>query len=452
MQGHEPVDVTDQIYELALHRARLFSAIVIAVDLLLFVLYDLQNYTAGRWAESTFFYYGVIWRAVTVTGFVFHLAADAVLRTDAGRVSTAQRILMRWYIAWVVAMGTSQALLQQLVVPDVSIYALCVLTVATLLHLPDRWSWLVYFGSLGILIAGIRVMGADDIAWAGLSTNASSVVVVALVLEHISRGSQVRRFRDEHIIARKSERVEAAYALMAGELREARQVQLALLPREAPALSQAEVAALSRPAAQVGGDYYDWTTHQDGTLTLVIGDATGHGARAGAMVTATKALLTGLMETEYLPDMLREASSSLRRLRLPRLFMALAAARLQGNRLTLAGAGMPPALIHRADTGCVEIVSLRGAPLGAPPGYDYVSTEVMLMPGDTVVLMTDGVVEQRDHNGVDLGDGAVSRLVRELAGIPAADLVEALMARVMEWSGEEPSHDDITVVILRMHP
>lgn len=78
------------------------------------------------------------------------------------------------------------------------------------------------------------------------------------------------------------------------ELEEARQLQLSMLPKELPALQNLDIAVYMKTATEVGGDYYDFNVSIDGTLTVVLGDATGHGMKAGTMVTTTKSLFNVL--------------------------------------------------------------------------------------------------------------------------------------------------------------
>ena len=74
------------------------------------------------------------------------------------------------------------------------------------------------------------------------------------------------------------------------ELEEARNLQLSMLPKVLPQLPQLDIAVYMKTATEVGGDYYDFNIGLDGTLTCVLGDATGHGMKAGTMVTAVKGL------------------------------------------------------------------------------------------------------------------------------------------------------------------
>src|SRR5690606_29784454 len=116
----------------------------------------------------------------------------------------------------------------------------------------------------------------------------------------------------------------------------------------------------------------------DGGVTFAIGDATGHGAEAGAMVTATKILFASLSREVRIEDILIRSTNTLKRVGINKLYMALAVGRLQDSELHLAGAGMPPALIYRAETGECEMVSLKGMPLGSFAEFPYSATRTRL--------------------------------------------------------------------------
>src|SRR5574341_1607668 len=167
-----------------------------------------------------------------------------------------------------------------------------------------------------------------------------------------------------------------------------------MLPQAAPQLPQFEIAALMQTAAEVGGDYYDFHLGDDGTLTIAVGDATGHGLRAGTMVAATKSLFKHLAAKAGVVETLSDASRALKQMNLRSLFMALTLVKVQGNRLHCGSAGMPPILVYRAVTQSIEELPLRGAPLGGLSNYDYRQAEIMLAPGDVVLLMSDGLPER----------------------------------------------------------
>jgi serine phosphatase RsbU (regulator of sigma subunit) len=239
---------------------------------------------------------------------------------------------------------------------------------------------------------------------------------------------------------RKSEELEAARAL-----------QLSLLPRELPRLEGVDIAAAMETATEVGGDYYDAVLGPDGALVVLVGDATGHGARAGALVSLMKGMFVRLRPGEDLGGFLAGASAAVRAMRLDRARLAMCLARLDGDRLTFAAAGMPPALVVRAETGQVLELLTPAMPLGGLSRH-FPQREVALRPGDTVVLLSDGLVELTDAGGEPLGYERVRDLVGRLAAAHREDaqgLVAALFAEARAWNGNATFPDDVTIVVLR---
>lgn len=240
------------------------------------------------------------------------------------------------------------------------------------------------------------------------------------------------------------------------ELEEARQLQLSMLPKATPAMPHAEIAARMRTATEVGGDYYDFRRTSGGALLFAIGDATGHGARAGTMVAVTKTLFNSLSDVQDDPKdgalacFLQRAAGVLRRLGMPRLYMSLALGRLTGHRLELAGAGLPPALVYRAVHSAVEEVTLKGIPLGGPPGFPYRQQTLELAPGDVVVLMSDGFPESFDAERRMLGYERAAAVLRESATDSPEEIITSYEEVVRRWTGDSPLSDDMTFIVIKM--
>lgn len=266
---------------------------------------------------------------------------------------------------------------------------------------------------------------------------------------HQERLLQEERLRKERELEERLLRVE--YDRKSEELEEARRFQLSLLPKELPEHDGLEVAVAMTTATEVGGDFYDFHRGLDGTLTVAVGDATGHGARAGTMVTVIKSLFCAWAGGGP-GRFLEEANRAIKRMDLGRMAMALSLARFQGRRMTVASAGMPPALIHRRASGRVEEVVLAGMPLG---GLDptYTEREMVLALGDTVLLLSDGLPELPDADGDPMGYPAVRELFEAAAGRAPADLDELiaeLEAAARRWAGDAAPADDRTYVVVRV--
>jgi len=233
----------------------------------------------------------------------------------------------------------------------------------------------------------------------------------------------------------------------AAELEEARRFQLSLLPKDVPQLERFHVAAFTQTATEVGGDYYDFRVLKD-AFTVAIGDATGHGAKAGTMVTIIKTLFSSYAE-EAPGAFLGSATERIKRMALERMSMALTVARIEGDRLTIASAGMPPLLVHRAADSRVEEIAFSSTPLGTL-GSVYEQREVALSEGDTVLFMTDGFPELTNGFGQQLGYPAAAEAFANVAGGGAQDVIDGLVAQAREWHGDQPPNDDITFVVVRV--
>ncbi len=263
--------------------------------------------------------------------------------------------------------------------------------------------------------------------------------------------AEERRRRDEEI---ERQLLEAEYRRKSRELEEARQFQLSLLPRNLPRHPSFEVAVHMQTANEVGGDYYDFHLAENGTLTAAVGDATGHGARAGTMVTAVKSLFSAYASGAGLSRFLINANRTVRRMDLGRMSMGLVLAELRHGTLTVSAAGMPPVLVCRcgsreAGPREIEELEVEGMPLGGLE-FAYREERRELSPGDTVLMMSDGLPELLDPEGELMGYAEVRRRFAAAAHQPPEEIVAELAAAVPQWTGDEPPNDDVTFVVVRV--
>src|SRR5690606_11578108 len=196
-------------------------------------------------------------------------------------------------------------------------------------------------------------------------------------------------------------------------------------------------------------DYYDFRESDDGTLTVAVGDATGHGLRAGMMVAVAKSLFQGLRDEEKLPAFFDRCTRVLKPMRLGNLFLALTLVRVRGDALTVAAAGMPPLLVYRAERGEVEEVVLKGMPLGAFLGFPYRQAHLPFHPGDAFLLMTDGLEELFNAEREMLGLSRVKEAFREAAPRSPDEVVAHLRAAGEAWQAGCPQEDDVTLLVLK---
>ena len=171
---------------------------------------------------------------------------------------------------------------------------------------------------------------------------------------------------------------------MKQELEYAREIQLSMLPREAPDSDWLDIAALSLPATEVGGDYYDYFQLDEDRLAVVVGDVTGHGMASGLVLSGVRSSLNLLQDDMVEPSrVLERVNVMLKRTSTPRLLMTLAVALFDRSRreLVVATAGHPP-LLRRPSVDVVPEEVGRGSfPLGAMLRAEYTDLRVAVQPG-----------------------------------------------------------------------
>jgi serine phosphatase RsbU (regulator of sigma subunit) len=234
------------------------------------------------------------------------------------------------------------------------------------------------------------------------------------------------------------------------ELEEARILQHSMLPKSVPEISGLEISVYLKTASEVGGDYYDFKHGSNGELTVVVGDATGHGMKAGTMVATIKGLFSAESQNTDITDFLNKCSSIIKDMELGNLFMAMLIAKINGKRLSISSAGMPPALIYRSETKNVEEILLKALPLGGPSVAVYNKKEINLSSGDTVLLMSDGFPELFDKQKEILGYDKAKEIFGKVASLPGNQIISSLCKSAEDWHSGTRQEDDITFVVIKV--
>ena len=223
-----------------------------------------------------------------------------------------------------------------------------------------------------------------------------------------------------------------------------------MLPNHVPEHPAAEVDWAMKTATEVGGDYYDYRIADDDRLTLILGDATGHGMQAGTLVTATKSLFQGLKIDENFADTVSNMSLSLKSMNLNRLGMALTLVELDGHRLRYCAAGIPPMLIYRAKEDTVEEGETGGLPLGLTTRGNYQQTELTLESGDALLLMSDGLAERTNEAEEEFGYQRVQDLFHEVATDTPTEICRKMAAGGDAWAEGKEQDDDVSFLAVRI--
>ena len=233
------------------------------------------------------------------------------------------------------------------------------------------------------------------------------------------------------------------------ELEEARRLQLSMLPKQLPELPHLDIAVYMKTATEVGGDYYDFHVSLDGTLTVVIGDATGHGLKAGTMVTAAKSLFSSHAANPDILYTFGEMGRCIKLMDMHMLSMCLSIVKISHDKVKISSAGMPPALLYRNESRILEEIEIKGMPLGTFTDFPYEVRETTLNRGDTLLLMSDGFPELFNTKNELLGYDRVGDVFIQSAGDDVGDIIEHLKSAADDWSGDAPPKDDITFVVVK---
>ena len=248
----------------------------------------------------------------------------------------------------------------------------------------------------------------------------------------------------------RAQKAEAENDRKTKELEEARQLQLSMLPKELPVIPNLDIAFYMKTATEVGGDYYDFHVGLDGTLTVVIGDATGHGLKAGTMVTTAKSLFSSYAADDDIIKTFHEFTRVIKNMRMHLMSMCLSIIKINGNKLKISAAGMPPALLYRKIENKVEELVIKGMPLGAFKDFPYKLYETTLQKGDTLFLQSDGLPELFDKDLNMFGYENVTRAFSKVADKSPAEIIENLNKVGADWVGNSEPDDDVTFVVLKV--
>ncbi len=234
------------------------------------------------------------------------------------------------------------------------------------------------------------------------------------------------------------------------ELEEARQLQLSMLPKIIPSLPHLNIAVYMKTATEVGGDYYDFNVGLDGTLTVAIGDATGHGMKAGTIVSMTKALFASGSSKLDMQTFFSHSSDALKEIELGRLMMAFMMLKIKSNTLQICNAGMPPLFIYRKNTNEVEEIMLKGMPLGAMKNFPYDIRETEISSGDTLLLLSDGFPELKNETGEQYNYSRVRKAFESSAEKQPEEIIDHLKDEGSQWINDKEPDDDVTFVVMKV--
>ncbi len=234
------------------------------------------------------------------------------------------------------------------------------------------------------------------------------------------------------------------------ELEEARKLQFAMLPKELPKLSKLDIAVYMQTATEVGGDYYDFSTKDNGSLNICLGDATGHGLKAGTLVSMMKSLFVADSARLDIKQFFISSNETLKKMALSKMMIAFSMVNIYGREIKIVNAGIPPVFIYRKDIDLVEEVALHGLPLGAMRKTDYEVFSTELNSGDTILLLSDGLPELQNADEEMYGYERLKRILNVNGNKSSGEIISALEIEAKHWKGDMEQNDDITFIAVKV--
>lgn len=239
------------------------------------------------------------------------------------------------------------------------------------------------------------------------------------------------------------------------ELELSQVIQRALLPQQVPSIPHYDIAAFSRPAQIVTGDYFDFLNFEDGSYGFVVADVSGHGVSAGMLMSSLQTVFHTLApETDSPVDVL----ARINRLYINNInfstFVTIFFAKLDplARTLSYASAGHNPPLLHRKSTEEIFWLKPTGPAVGLIPDHRLRLENVKLMAGDTLVLYTDGIIEAfNPEESEPFGYDRLAEVVDQNAALPANELTQKIRQALNEFTQGSALADDITVVICKVN-
>jgi sigma-B regulation protein RsbU (phosphoserine phosphatase) len=231
----------------------------------------------------------------------------------------------------------------------------------------------------------------------------------------------------------------------------AREVQLRLLPPDAPAHENADMAVHFLPARTIGGDLYDFVDYGPGRTAIVLGDVSGKAAPAALFA----ALVSGIMRSAAVqrPDpaqMLATLNNALQERKLESQYVTMLFALWNDENRTLqvANSGAVQPIVCRA--GDSVTVRAEGFPLGLFPNATYEEFNIATQPGDAIVFVSDGILDAENAQGEMYGEDRLSGMLCGHRDKPAAEIADAILADVSRFQGDQDRFDDETIIVLRV--
>jgi sigma-B regulation protein RsbU (phosphoserine phosphatase) len=275
-------------------------------------------------------------------------------------------------------------------------------------------------------------------------------IIAPMILAN-GAGMAVFAFMINNLI--KERATETAKRQIEGELMVARQIQMSIVPRIFPPFperSEFEIHALLEPAKEVGGDFYDFFFIDEHHLFFTVGDVSGKGVPASLFMAVARTLLRSKTEAETSPEeILAAVNNELCRDNDTGMFVTVFCGILDTNSgeviYSCGGHELP---YHLSTSGIAPLAPVKGPALGAIEDIPYQKRSVLLQPGDTLVVYTDGVTEAMNKSEKFWGKEGLLQSLEDAPRHPASEITGKILQDLRFFARDTAQYDDITILAL----
>ena len=231
----------------------------------------------------------------------------------------------------------------------------------------------------------------------------------------------------------------------------ASEIQQRFLPAAAPHIEGYELQGISFPCYEIGGDYYDFIQRDNGNMVVALGDVSGKGTAAALLMSSLHAAIHAQADThDSIVSTIQAVNKYLTESIPPNRFVTLFYAELNPElgRLTFLNAGHNPPLIVHAG-GTMEQLASGGLPLGIMADAEFREGRTQLLPGDVLVIYSDGVSEAVNPTGEEFGPTRLYEVVARNLDASASGIRDRIESALTKFCQGTPAADDITLVIVK---
>jgi serine phosphatase RsbU (regulator of sigma subunit) len=244
---------------------------------------------------------------------------------------------------------------------------------------------------------------------------------------------------------------EQAFYRLQEEMRLAKDIQVNLLPTTSPRITGYDIAGMSIPAKDVGGDYFDYIPLTDNTLAFCLGDVSGKGMPAALLMANLQATLRGQSTlNSNCKDCIQLSNKLIYQSTDPKKFATLYYGILdsKAHELKYCNAGHDNPLLLRKNQPPLRLKT-GGIVLGFVPDFDYDEENIQFEPGTTLLIYSDGITEAMNAEEEEFGEERLLNILSENIELTAETIIQKILSAVNDHVGEVPQMDDMTLLVIK---